>query len=91
MIQFYKNIYTVNYCAYGGLIKKPTNFWTTKELPGFEPKKCLGKAHCLSLMKDNKHYSFEDMKLKDREAIPEQLSAQIGVAIAKSINTFFKH
>jgi len=81
----------VDYCAYGGLIKKPTAFWATKELLGFEPQKCLGKGKCMSFMKDKKHYSFEDMKLIDREAIPQQLSAQIGLAIAKSINIFFKH
>ena len=73
---FMKDIpyYDVDYCMYGGYIRKRTRIWTNKKL--WKPKIC---DKTCGLIKDNKHPKFSDMNIKGinrldlRHQIPEDL------------------
>jgi len=88
-MSYYKHNFTLDYCAYGGLFKKATTFWTTSNIlrrednpNGFKPLKCQGWKKCGAMITRRRHYPFEAINLRDRQAIPPQVSIGLGVAIA---------
>ena len=73
---FIKDIphYDVDYCMYGGMLRKRTRIWTNIE--GFSPKLCNRKC---GIIKDGRHPSFSYMNISGvnrldlRHTIPPEL------------------
>lgn len=94
-----KFYFDVDYCQYGGQVKKETRFWTTIDLTGygFEPKLCPGWPGCQAMFPpaDNpkraaRHVEYETGPMKcshKRSRIPELLSNNIGSALLRYFET----
>lgn len=77
----------VHYCAYGGGLKKPTMLFSSFDLEQHEfiSLACAGRD-CLAKTRSG-HVPWGTTTLAYRQSIPQQLSIQIGQAIARYIES----
>lgn len=87
---FIESLYhDVDYCAYGGIMKKSTRFlFSTTELHGiFQPKVCPGSASCTACIASNNssyrrvHANWSLSDYSERITIPPQLCMSIHSAL----------
>jgi hypothetical protein len=94
-----KFYFDIDYCQYGGQVKKETRFWTTINLTeyGFQPKVCPGWPGCQAMLppaenpkRAARHVEYETGPMKcshKRSRIPELLSNNIGSALLTYLET----
>jgi hypothetical protein len=73
----------IDYCAYGGCSKKQTMLFSSFDLIKYHFKKatCLG-AQCLGKLQGScNHEPWESTSRQERQAIPKQVSTQVGNAV----------
>lgn len=93
VITFLEHTTTVNYCKYGGLLRKATMLWSSFPLTsfGFTPLLCTNDNPCVgaSIMKG--HFDWVLTPTPYRQAIPHLLSVCVGGCIREFVRaTYYK-
>lgn len=80
----FKYVHRFDYCAYGGIIQKPTAFAFSREdiYKAIQAKQCPGRSICDSCFRDPDsgyigHVNWDNVKYNDRISIPPQLCIRL--------------